>query len=328
MSGTPLRLTPDDDNFHTPTSDDPWWQETAWFTLIVPERRLSCYVYPWVRPNLGILGGGVMVWDEHGRHPWDALHWDYQWSYPYPDLGDLRDITFPSGLRVQCLEPLTKYRVTYEHPQCSLDVTFDALLPPHVVGGDGDTSGTFAMHLDQQGHVTGRLAVGGEEHEVDCFAIRDRSWGRRVPTPGLHVGYDLATSATSAFVVFSQPDMPGSPLVEGYGYLWRDGESAAFASGSRELERDGVWPTRVVVRARDALGRKLEAVGECVNHMGFQNMPSMMNLVSLVRWDFEGSDGTATEAWGEAEDVWDVERYRPFARATLGAAIPREGATR
>ena len=67
-----------------PTSDDPWWQETAWFTFVVPERRLTCYVYPWVKANQGILGGGVMVWDDRGRHPWDAVHWDYQWTYPYP----------------------------------------------------------------------------------------------------------------------------------------------------------------------------------------------------------------------------------------------------
>ena len=48
--------------------------------------------------------------------------------------------------------------------------------------------------------------------------------------------------------------------------------------------------------------------------MGFQNLPSMMNVVGLVRWEYEGSDGAATAAWGEFEDVWDVERYRRFAR--------------
>jgi hypothetical protein len=85
-------------------------------------------------------------------------------------------------------------------------------------------------------------------------------------------------------------------------------------SGSRVLERDGVWPRRVIVRARDTGGRQLEAVGTVANRMGFQNLPSMMNLVGLVRWEYEGSDGVATEAWGEFEDVWDVDLYRRFAR--------------
>jgi len=304
----------DHDAFHPPTSDDPWWQETAWFTFVVPERRLTCYVYPWIKPNQGILGGGVMVWDDRGRHPWDALHWDYQWTYPYPEPGDLRAITFPTGIGMRCVEPMQTYRVTYDHPRCSIDVTFEAILPAHVLGPEDDTSGTFSGHIDQQGHVTGVITVDGDRMEVDCFAMRDRSWGRRVPTPGLHIGYDLCAEARSAFVVFSQPDAPGTPIVENFGYLWRDDEQSPLRSGTRVLERDGVWPTRVIVRAEDAAGRAFEAVGDVRNHMCFQNLPSMLNLVGLVRWEYEGSDGRATVGWGEFEDVWDVERYRRFAR--------------
>jgi hypothetical protein len=87
------------------------------------------------------------------------------------------------------------------------------------------------------------------------------------------------------------------------------------------LERDGVWPRRVVVRAEDAAGRAFEAVGEVRNHMGFQNLPSMMNVVGLVRWEYEGSDGAATVGWGEFEDVWDVERYRRFARERMTESV-------
>ena len=308
------------DAFHPPTSDDPWWQETAWFTFVVPERRLTCYVYPWVKPNQGILGGGVMVWDDRGRHPWDALHWDYQWTYPYPTPGDLRDITFPTGITMRCVEPMQTYRVTYEHPRCSIDVTFEAILPAHILGAEDDTS-TFSGHVDQQGHVTGAITLDGDRIGVDCFAMRDRSWGPRVPTPGLHIGYDLCAEARSAFVVFSQPDAPGSPIVENFGYLWRDGEQWPLRSGTRVLERDGVWPRRVVVRAEDAAGRAFEAVGEVRNHMGFQNLPSMMNVVGLVRWEYEGSDGAATVGWGEFEDVWDVERYRRFARERMTESV-------
>jgi len=311
-----MRMTggADHDRFHPPTTDDPWWQESAWFTFVVPERRLTCYVYPWVRANQGILGGGVMVWDDCGPHPWDALHWDYQWTFPYPELGDLRDIAFPTGISMRCLEPMQRYRVAYERADCALDVTFDAILPAHVLDQSDDASGTFAGHVDQQGHVTGWIRVGDEHFDVDCFAMRDRSWGRRVPTPGLHIGYDLCAEATSAFVVFSQPDAPGTPIVENFGYLWRDGEQVPLRAGTRVLERDGIWPTRVIVRATDAAGRALEAVGEVVNRMGFQNLPSMMNLVGLVRWEYEGSDRAATVGWGEFEDVWDVDRYRAFAR--------------
>jgi hypothetical protein len=68
-----------------------------------------------------------------------------------------------------------------------------------------------------------------------------------------------------------------------------------------------------VVEGVDDRGRRLDAVGTPLNWMCFQNLPSMTNLVSLVRW--EGTaDGTPFTAYGELEDVWDADRYRRFAR--------------
>lgn len=305
----------DHDAFHPPTSDDPWWQETTWFTFMVPERDLYCYVYPWVRMNQGILGGGVMAWDATGDTPYDALHWDYQWAYPYPEPGDLRDITFPTGISIRRLEPLTRYRVAYEHPDFSFDVEFAAILPAHLLEDNG--TGTFAGHLDQQGHVTGHVTVAGETLTVDCHAHRDRSWGRRVPTPGMHVGYDLCTAADVAFMAYSSPDQGGHLMG---GTFWHGGELATLTEGTRALERaaGSVWPTRVVVEGVDARGRRLEAVGTPRNRMVFQNLPSMTNIVSLVRW--EGTaDGAPFTAYGELEDVWDANRYRRFARNVADA---------
>ena len=304
------------DAFHPPTSDDPWWQETAWFTLMVPERKLYCYVYPWVKANQGILGGGVMVWDDRGRHPWDALHWDYQWTYPYPELGDLRDITFPTGIAMRCVEPL------HEVPG---HVRAPALLVRRHVRRDPPRARPRRTRTTRRARSPGtstsrvmspaasRSTVSASTSTATRCATARGAGG--CPRPGLHIGYDLCAEARSAFVVFSQPDAPGSPVVENFGYLWRDGEQLPLRRGSRVLERDGVWPRRVIVRAaRRRAGARSKPSGTVVNHMGFQNLPSMMNLVGLVRWEYEGSDGAATEAWGEFEDVWDVERYRRFAR--------------
>ncbi len=204
---------------------------------MVPERNLYCYVYPWVKMNQGILGGGVMAWDERGRTPFDALHWDYQWTYPYPEPGDLRDIVFPTGISIRCLEPLTRYRIAYDHPDFSFEMEFAAILPAHLLEDNG--TGTFAGHLDQQGHVTGTVTVAGETLAVDCHAHRDRSWGRRVPAPGLHIGYDLCTAAEVAFMAYSSPDHD-RPHQAGNlmgGTLWADGELAPLTSGTRHLER-------------------------------------------------------------------------------------------
>ena len=307
-----VQLTAEDDNFHPPTSDDPMWSETTWFSISVPERRLHAYVYPWVRPNMKMFGGGVIVWDDTGELPWDSVHCNYQWNLPLATLGDLRDFEFPLGIRVRCLEPLTTYHVTYDHPDCSIDVQFRAIMEPHIVGR-GDPPGLFSAHVDQPGHVTGQITLGDEKIPVDCYAIRDRSWGPRIEDRTLRMGYDHAQCATSAFLAFSLPDAAGSPVI--MGYLWRDGEAAALVSGTREIERDGVSPRRVVIRAVDALGRRIEAVGECVNRFSFTNIPWMFNWLSLTRWEYEGSGGTAAVGWGEVQDVWHSDKYRAFARS-------------
>ena len=162
-----VRLTPDDDRFHSPTTDDPMWSETTWFSFSVPERRLHAYVYPWVRPNMAMFGGGVMVWDADGHLPWDCVHWNYQWNLPIPKLGDLRDFEFPLGIRLRCLEPLADYRITYDHPDCSIDVTFRALMEPHVVGR-GDPPGLFsARRRPTRARVgTTRAARRGDPHRL------------------------------------------------------------------------------------------------------------------------------------------------------------------
>jgi hypothetical protein len=310
------------DQFHEPTLGDPNWQETTWFTIAVPDRNLYCYVYPWVRPNQDVLGGGVMVWDNLGRNPWDALHWDYQWTYPYPygERGDLRDIKFPNGVGIECLEPLNRYHITYEHPFCSLDVVFEGMVPAHIIDG-GDSNGTFTGHLDQQGHITGTITVSGETHNVDCYGVRDRSWGPRVPRPGMHVGYNVCASASSAFVLTSMPDVSGSPIVKGFGYVWHDGKSVAPVTGTSMLERDGIWPKQVTVQVTDEQGREIQAIGTMVNHMAFQNLPTMMNIVSLVRWEYKDPSGKSGVGWGEYADVWDMELFRPWVRERRNAGV-------
>ena len=56
-----------DDEFHPPTSDDPYWTETCWFTFTVPERRLSGQLYPFFRPNQGVAGRRRLLLGRQGR---------------------------------------------------------------------------------------------------------------------------------------------------------------------------------------------------------------------------------------------------------------------
>jgi hypothetical protein len=312
MTTDEFRLTTRDDDFHPAPNDDPYWNETVWFSFSVPERAIHGYVYPWVRRNQEICGGGVMVWDGMNDHPWDCLHWNYHWNTPLGPLGDLRDYTFPQGIHVRCLEPMQKYHVTYDHPDCGLDILFEGIVEPHAVGLGESWDEFFAGHLDQCGHVTGTLRLGRETIPVDCYAMRDRSWGPRVET-NFHVGYNHGQSAKAAFLAWTYLDGSASDVAQGY--LWRDGERALLVSGSQELHRDGPRPRRSIIRGTDALGRSFEAVGECVNYVPFANLPWMFNWLTLARWELEGSDGQIVEAWGEMVESWHVDDYRRFARS-------------
>jgi ferredoxin len=89
--------TADDDEFHPPTSDDPEWTETCWFSFNVPERKLSGQLYPFFRPNLGVMAAGVYVWDDRGSQMWNARYVKNHWNLPIPDQ-PLSDITIANGI--------------------------------------------------------------------------------------------------------------------------------------------------------------------------------------------------------------------------------------
>ena len=309
-------LSEADDHFHPP-SDDPWETETCWFSFCVPERKLMGYLYSWVRPNKGVSGGGVLVWDDTAHEPWALPYFDYQWHLPLPER-PLTDCTFPNGISVTMLEPLMVYRLGYHDTgRCEIDLEFHATTPPHPFTR-GEPPFVVASHLDQPGRVTGTLVLHGETIAIDCYAMRDRSWGPRTDLKGIRVGYCFATaSPADAFLAFSVPKRGQREEAIGAGYLLRDGARAALSAGTRTVERDPQhgWVTRVEIDALDDQGRRLHAVGEPVNRVVFLPYPRMLNWTSMTRWTFGPDEGSGAVGWGEDQDVWRPDQWRAF-RAT------------
>lgn len=185
-----------DDEFHPPTSDDPYWTETCWFTFTVPERMLSGQLYPFFRPNQNVAAGAAYFWDAKGSQPWNVLHGKNFWHLPLPDQ-PLSDIALPNGIRYRCVEPLTAYEIGYSDPdggdEIDVALTFTAVAPPNYLGGS---------HLDQPGRYQGTIRLLDEEFEVDSFGFRDRSWGVRpqfgpglAGSPAQCGGYSYATAS-------------------------------------------------------------------------------------------------------------------------------------
>ena len=153
---------------------DPFWTETCWFTFTVPERRLSGQLYPFFRPNQGVVSAGAYFWDPTGHTPADILHARHFWHLPIPDE-PLSDIHLPNGIAYRCLEPLTRYELSYDDPDTAagqsegsairVRLTFTAIAPPNYLG---------ETHLDQPGRYVGTIVMAGEEIAVDAFGFRDR----------------------------------------------------------------------------------------------------------------------------------------------------------
>jgi len=319
------RLGDHDDQPHQ-LSEDPWETETWWFSFVVPERAMLGYLYTFVRPNLGICGGGAMVWDDTGHLPWDALFFDHQWSIPLPRLPEGPRLVFPNGTTVEVRRALHDYHVEYrsighrsiDHPGdqgLSVDIDFEGVTEPNAFV-QGRYPFVVAAHLDQPGRVRGVVVVRGERVAIDCFAMRDRSWGGpRTDLKATRVGYSFGTAAADrGFLAFARPHRDGSSEPEPVtsGYLLRDGIRAPLVEGGRRVVRDEAqgWPTRIELWATDADGRHLAVVGHAVNRIAFQAYPRMLNWTSLMRWEDDGA-----VAWGEDQDVWPLGMWRrPAAR--------------
>lgn len=304
------------DNFHPPKDDDPFWTETSWWSFYVPEKKLSCQLYPFFRPNQDVAACAVFLWNDEGDQVNNALYARQTWHLPL-DGQPLHDLHLPNGLRYKCEQELTTYHLAYQDPDgedVAVDVRFEAQLPPNY-----DQHG----HLDQPGRVTGTIRLDGEDITVDCSGFRDRSWGRRfefgrsmIKHGGHHMGYAYATeSPDHAFHALAYDKGTGRCEVV-HGYYVRDGQFSRLVAGERYVdERDPVTgaPTRVRLEARDDLGRELSATGTCVNQFGLLLNPNVWTINCLVEWEFDGAT-----SWGEDHDNWTPYGYRRFFRQHRG----------
>lgn len=307
-----------DDRFHPPTSDDPFWTETCWFTFAVPERRLSGQLYPFFRPNQGVCAGAAYLWDDSGGSPHTCRYGKNFWHLPLPEGADLGDLSLPNGIRYKCLAPLQRYELHYVDPdgrdEVEVDLVFEAVQAPNYLA---------ESHLDQPGRYTGRIRLHGEDIAVDAYGFRDRSWGVRSQfgdtlsgSGAPRGGYSYATASEGeAFhaITMAFEDDVAIPI---HGYLVRDGTYARLAPGQGRrdvLERECGVPKRVRLTATDELGRQLEAEGRCVNHLGVHLNPNLFTFNCLTEWEFGG-----VRAWGEDHDNWTAPAVRQFFREGAG----------
>jgi hypothetical protein len=334
----------DDEHFH-PRTEDPWWNESSYFSFRLPERKLMGFVYNYFRPNQNTAMGGPVVFDTSGEELSTCLHTGWDWHMPIPDGAEMFDFKLENSLAIEMLEPQVSYRLGYDAPGCSFDLTYSADHRPYYMKLDDKQEVNAGMadlvqdvsepvqtgHYEQYGRIDGTLVVNGETVDVvDAAVLRDHSWGARKviqPLVKWRGGYCFARgSADNAFNLFAVNQQPWEEdpfedtteqVVSGF-YI-KDGIEGALVSGERRcVERgsDG-RPLRETIEAKDHLGRTLQADGEVVCMVKWPALyGDYMVFWCYEAWSFDGH----TDAPGELQDYIMCRHYSRWMRSKRGAA--------
>lgn len=291
------------DTFHSWDPSNPHWTETFWFGAWVPEAAVTVYIYHWFRPVLGIYGGGCLIWDAEYHLPWDIPAFHYDVNRPIPGTVDMRALELDCGTYLRTVEEGHRYVMGFRRDDIDVELTFDAVTPPTLASAKG-MGEFFHGHIDQSGRYGGHVRYAGRSYDIDCYGIRDRSWGPRVITNDIRMNYCHGQSDQVAFVVYSKPDERGEHVFKGY--LSRDGRRADLASGSRVTRFVDGRLESVEIDALDEEGRRLKARGTPLNCMPYLPYPNLLTWLYLMRWETDGG----VVVYGEEQDVYSLPLWR------------------
>lgn len=300
------------DYFGADRDDNPYWNESVWFSMSIPERHIHGMIQYYFRPNMGMLNGGPCLWDRENRYQWNCLH--YQWSHlqALPGGAEKFDMKARNSLSCKMIEPLQRYKIDYDHDGMVLDLTWDAVGPCHELKtGDPGQQSTAKFHIEQPGRMTGTITRHGETMAVDCFSMRDTSYGARDYESLAVGGYFWGISAESSFHALCMGEGKFADCVGGY--IMQDGEMASLVSGRREvLEWGEFGPSRVLFEGTDTLGRKMQASGRIDPGLIFTGYTDHTVHWSLTEWDWDG-----VTHWGDNQEFSPAERFRLIARGEM-----------
>jgi hypothetical protein len=299
-----------DEMFH-PAGQDPYWNESAWFGIPIPERTMNGFVYFFHDVRTGVSGGGPALWDPSGEETYDCRFYDWRWTQPPTGPLDFADFRLPNSLRHEVLEPLQRYRLSYSELGLDFDLEWTAIMAPHEIRYGDLTTMSDARHFDQPGRVTGSLVLDGERLEVDSYSLRDRTWGPHRPgasRPGDYL-WAIASPESHWHVITLGGSEPDVDTVMN-GYLVRDGELGELVRGQRRvLERRKGAPVRVVLDAEDDRGRILHAEGDVRTALRWFGWPGRLAFWTLTDWRWDGLQG-----WGEDQEFFAREDVRSLLR--------------
>jgi hypothetical protein len=300
------------DRFGEGRDDNPYWNESVWFSFSIPERRIHGLIQYYFRPNMGMLNGGPAMWDPARRFQWNCLYYNWSHLQAMPAGVDKFDMTARNSLSVKVLEPLTRYAIRYDKEGFSIDLEWQAIGPCHELHtGDSGQQATAKFHIEQPGRMKGVVRRHGEEFAIDCFSMRDTSYGARDYESLARGGYFWGISESSSFHALCMG--AGREAKSIGGFMWKDGQLGSLVSGRREvLEWGEHGPSRVAFTGTDTLGRTMQATGTYNPGLIFTGYTDHTVVWSLAEWDWDG-----ITHWGDNQEFCPAETFRRIARGEI-----------
>ncbi|AZI38120.1 hypothetical protein NT2_22_00060 [Caenibius tardaugens NBRC 16725] len=300
------------DSFHLWPAETLNWTEAVWFGAWAPEHALTVYLYHWFRPAMGIYGGGCIVWIGDTAVPWEAPLFQYDVNRPVLGRLDLRDLTLDNGFRLYVLRPGYDYEMEFRNPRATVALRFTATTAPDLTDRRG-TSDLFEGHVDQPGCYSGYVEIDGHRYPIDCFGIRDRSWGPREIGDDVRMGYCHGESEQVAFLAFSRPADTDEEIYKGY--LSIDGIRHDVVRGSRRVKHVAGRLSDIAFELEDEAGRRLAGHGTPLNRFSYTPYPKLLSHHYLMRWELP-----CGPVFGEEQDLWSVPLWR---QSRIAAGVVR-----
>jgi hypothetical protein len=299
-------FAPSDDGLHG-HGDEFYFNETYWFSFFEPERGLGGWLYSGIRPKAGVTGGGCWIWDRKGTDPWEIPFFEqFNWLKP-PSAADAYQLVLPNGNTVTTVESGQTYELTFDdRDRLEVRLRFTGSERP-VPLRPGTPPYPKASHFDQTGHVTGHLLLDGDHIDIDCYAMRDRSWGPRRERGYQPMAYTWLADGDASLLTYSTPDGERDGTDDVYaGYLRCGGAVRYVAAGTRRARRDPVehWIKEMTVDVVDDEGRPFSAHGHAVSRMILPTATSVC-VNSLMEFTVDGRT-----VHGEDQDVWPMNAWR------------------
>ena len=314
---------PEDDLLHPEQNslvDDVSCTESQYLGFSVPEENIHALCYVWHHPVLKTLTGGAWVWQGYKQFaPMSEL---YDWRAFMDDsavANDLHEVCLDNGYRVKIVDPLNAIHISYkdEARENAFDLEYTAVTEP-VMFGDGN-------HFEQPMKVRGSLLLRGKSYQVDCYNIRDRSWGK--PRQEAPVKVAPITWATCVFndnfafnctilddarhnteLKGTEFELPPEAALKG-GWIYKDGKVLRVVKASKYIERDNrsMLLKNIRLELEDEQGNTYSVAGQALAGSVSTPWPNCYGTVNLTKWETGGMTG-----YGDCQEAFFTDYLNKF----------------